>query len=276
VLSPADGGSSDREQQYALPFISPLAGPFGDDGVTSHVVNEKEYDASVGSFGEGDHVSVLFETPERALRDDGRAIRAEVWEGRIVDIDTSNGAYESIHVLWYERELPSGEWFLDGVQNDTFISPWQCRPSAEHARYVEAFGAFPACRRIVYTRRGRNVSTAFDDKIDLEPKNATLGELVRVAHLRLSTLECSRAFLWPVEASETEYHARVKEPISLQEIARKASKYTTFDEFARDVDKLIDNAIVGNEDDTLVFHQARELNKEWARIKEAFVPLLAA
>ena len=56
------------------------------------------------------------------LSEDGRALRAEVWEGRIIDIDTANGAFESIHVLWYERELPSGDWFLAGVQNDTNIS----------------------------------------------------------------------------------------------------------------------------------------------------------
>jgi hypothetical protein len=255
-----------EDESYALPHVSPLV----PGEVPQHVVQEKLYDEAVGKFGEGDHVSVTFAAEGGELRDDGAAIRGEVWEGRVTDVDTSAGAYESLHVLWYERVAQTGAWILAGVQNDNAISPWQCEPSKEHACFTAKYGPIPANRRVVYSVVGRNLNTKIDDALVLEPADDSIEEAVRVAILRLSTLESSEPFIRPVPAAEVAYHALVEHPICLLDMQRKAKAkaYATFDALKADVNLLINNALVGNAEDTLVFHQARELSKEWERTKE--------
>ncbi|KAJ1635648.1 hypothetical protein T492DRAFT_1141575 [Pavlovales sp. CCMP2436] len=78
---------------------------------------------------------------------------------------------------------------------------------------------------------------------------------------------------------EAAYHALVSDPICLREIEAKLEKGDYLDalaDFTRDVDTLIDNAFVANGEDTLVFHQARELGKEWTRVQEARAELVHA
>jgi hypothetical protein len=72
-------------------------------------VYEKRYDETVGKFGEGQYVSVIFAPEGGELRNDGATIRGEVWEALVIGVDASAGAYKSLQVLWCERHGQTGD-----------------------------------------------------------------------------------------------------------------------------------------------------------------------
>lgn len=192
-------------------------------------------------------------------------------------VDNTCGAFESLSVIWYEMSASTGQWTMRGIQNDTSVSPHECMPSEKHALWVANNGGPPPpSRRIVYGKAPELTPSCVDD-LDIAPKDDSLDEYARITVLRLSTLESSQPFLVPVPRSAVDYHAVVSNPVCLREMEakRKAGKYRTLEDLTRDVEALINNAYIGNGDDTLIFHQARELNKEWTRI-QADLPAPAA
>ena len=75
---------------------------------------------------------------------------------------------------------------------------------------------------------------------------------------QICSIEATAGLWHPVDKSETEYYAYVKNPISLSKIDGKwrAGKYVgeqAWRAFAADVQLLIDNAQDFNDDDTLPF-----------------------
>ena len=249
--------------EYALPFI-----PAPECEVAQHIVQLAAFEAAIGKFREGDHISMPFGVPGGERRADG-SVRGELWEGRIYDVDESCGAFGSLSVIWYEQLAQTGAWFMSAVQNDTSISPHECQPSEAHALWAANNGGPPPpSRRVLYGKAPELKATTVDD-LDIAPADTSLGEYARVALLRLSTLESSKPFLCPVTSSDAAYHAAVPSPISLREMEAKLAKgeYRALEQLEVDVKTLINNAFVANGDDVLVFHQARELDKEWTRIK---------
>lgn len=268
VWTLALAATGDGGVEYALPYI-----PAPDCEVAQHILLLSAHEAFAGKFKENDHIAVPFAVPGGERRADG-AVPGELWEGRIYDIDESCGAFESLSVIWYEQVASTGRWFMSGVQNDTSVSPHDCMPSERHALWTaNNGGAAPPGRRVVYGKAPGLKTTVVDD-LDIAPKDDSLGEFARVALLRLSTLESSEPFLCPVPRADEGYHAIVSSPICLHEMEAKraAGEYRALEQLKRDVDTLINNAFIGNGEDMLAFHQARELNKEWVRIQAELAP----
>ena len=70
---------------------------------------------------------------------------------------------------------------------------------------------------------------------------------------KLLSNEASSLFFHPVAAEEEAYHAEVKSPICLGEIASayEAGRYATYADFASDVDLLISNSFFYNDEDSI-------------------------
>ncbi|KAJ1616005.1 hypothetical protein T492DRAFT_896412, partial [Pavlovales sp. CCMP2436] len=262
VLHDADDAG---KEPYAMPYII-----FSACACAQHIVPKACFDESRGKWHEGDQIAMPFTLSGTALRADG-AMLCELWEGRIYDVDSSYSIFESLNCMWYEQSAKTGTWFKTSIQLDTSVSPHEVKPSALHAHWCSKHGALPAGRRVRYGP-APNLAATIMDNLDIAPKDDSPDEYMRASLLRLSTLESSEPFLCPVPLSEAEYHALVSDPICLREIEAKfkAGNYSdALTDFTRDVDTLINNAFVANGEDTLVFHQARELSKEWTRAQEA-------
>jgi len=253
------------KKPYAMPYII-----FSACACAQHIVPEACFDKSRGKWHEGDQFAMPFTLSGIALRADG-AVCCELWEGRIYDVDSSHGIFESLKCMWYEQSATTGLWFKTPIQLDTSVSPHEVRPSKLHERWCQKHGALPAGRRVLYGP-APNLAATVMDNIDITPKDDSLDEYMRTSLLRLSTLESSEPFLCPVLLSEAAYHAVVSDPICLRDIEAKfeASNYSdALADFTRDVNTLIENALDANGPDTLVYHQACELKKEWTRAQKA-------
>lgn len=86
------------------------------------------------------------------------------------------------------------------------------------------------------------------------------------------SIEPTRFFLHEVDAAEHSYHEEVSSPMCLTTIQSKLTApggYKSWGHFEVDVELMINNALAFNDDDTLGFHLANMLKKEFDDAREA-------
>lgn len=223
----------------------------------------------------------------RFADEDGQ--QEEEWEGRTWDEhahapnEYPNSTYKRLRVLWYVKSSkdPSDmtpdntQWIMDPDQTDTEVSPWEARPSTSHAFWVkknQELAKFNGplrldrgtLRKLVPQPESELVCpAAMQDDGDKEIAE----QLVERVLKQICSIEATAGLWHPVDKSETEYYAYVKNPISLSKIDGKwrAGKYVgeqAWRAFAADVQLLIDNAQDFNDDDTLPFTLAGMVQRE--------------
>jgi hypothetical protein len=147
---------------------------------------------------------------------DGAAAKGEWHEGRCYSVsarkaDKARGwpksLYKAASVVWYQQDADTLEWYIDGAQTDNLQSPWRLR--TQNMPFVKS----------------ENVAVFCDAPGEGAPR---LGSPVEVVSY-VRTLEPAGVFLKPVAASELAYHARVKTPIDLTTMLRRA-KAGAYDE----------------------------------------------
>jgi hypothetical protein len=154
--------------------------------------------------------------------------------------------YKSISVVWYAQDIDTEAWFIDPRQEANQLSPWQV-----------CTDKLPFCK----------ISDSFVQEVPALSTPKAVLEYV-------CSLEASGPFLKPVAKTETAYYARIKQPIDLSIMTRRAvtgGKYEDGSESLwNDLRLLIFNAKLFNQPITNFFRMADMLEVEVRKVKKAY------
>jgi hypothetical protein len=217
------------------------------------IITSDSYEASEGkSIRPGQQLRSMTVNAETSK---GSGMRGEWNEGRCynscarrseVALGWPRCLYKSVSVVWYNQDADTEAWFIDCRQEGNELSPWQV--STDKLPFVRVSDSF--CQEVPA----------------LSSPKAVLDYVC--------SLEASGPFLKPVAKTETAYYGRIKQPIDLGTMTKRAvagGKYEDGSESLwSDLRLLIFNAKLFNQPITSFFRMADMLEVEVRKLKKAY------
>jgi hypothetical protein len=245
--------------------------------VDQYCLELSEYKAALERVRSSKHVAVPF-----AEEADVSALsrpKEVLWEGRIFDdANEYDQAYPTskfrcLHVAWYRQlkrgpDNPLGDaWVFDDEQTDNLQSPWCTQPSNFHGTW-RTHNPKLAQLANLRPRRGvikPNALTAAPESLDIDPDAEDERDLISSVLKRLLSNEASSFFYHPVPPEETAYHEEIKAPTCLLYATQRLQReeYSTFAEFATEIELMISNCLNFNEDDTAAWILGCIMKADW-------------
>ena len=184
----------------------------------------------------------------------GSGARGEWNEGRVYNVSPRTtelklnwprSLYKSVQIIWYNQDADTEAWFIDFRQEANELSPWQV--STDKLPFVRVSDSF--CH---------DVPSLSTPKAVLE---------------YVCSLEASGPFLKPVAKSESAYYGRIKQPMDLALMTKRANEgmYDNGTESLwSDLRLVIFNAKLFNQPITSFYRMADMLEVEVRKLKKIY------
>lgn len=275
----ADGEGEESSESGARArarFVLPVLDRLHCD-VDQYCLELSEYKAALERVRSSKHVAVPF-----AEEADVSALsrpKEVLWEGRIFDDANEydqaypTSKYRCLHVAWYRQlkrgpDNPLGDaWVFDDEQTDNLQSPWCTQPSNFHGTW-RTHNPKLAQLANLRPRRGvikPNALTAAPESLDIDPDAEDERDLISSVLKRLLSNEASSFFYHPVPPEETAYHEEIKASTCLLYATQRLQReeYSTFAEFATEIELMISNCFKFNGEDTAAWILGCIMQADW-------------